>query len=299
MVLAKTLNYTKASTQLHTTQSNLSKIITNMEKEIGVQLLIRTPQEVSLTYAGEVFLDELQKSLEQYKRAVSMSQMAAQEVQGTISVGYLGTAVAHFLPGIVKEFRMNHPKIRLTLCDYTYSRLTEATIDGVVDVAIVPEFGMPQLPNHSNRILTTDDLCLLLNCNHPKAGMTSVDLSSMRDQPFLAIDPQVSYYDYKLLTSMCYDQGFTPNVTHLCNSLQDLLVMVACNEGVAMLAQHMQRFSTEDVCFVPLRGYEKSFSIICQWKNDNNPYVPCFIQTVEQHVPSLTQKLTTAKHGDC
>lgn len=56
--VASLRSYTKAAALLFVTESSLSKKITRLEKEVGVQLLDRSRHGVSLTAAGRVFLEE-------------------------------------------------------------------------------------------------------------------------------------------------------------------------------------------------------------------------------------------------
>ena len=64
ITLAQTLNYTKASSLLHTTQPNLSKMIVNMEQELGVKLFVRNKRDVSLSPAGVAFLPQAERMME-------------------------------------------------------------------------------------------------------------------------------------------------------------------------------------------------------------------------------------------
>ena len=55
---AEHLNFTKAAESLHISQSALSKKISDLENHFGVQLFLRGKQSLSLTMAGQVFLNE-------------------------------------------------------------------------------------------------------------------------------------------------------------------------------------------------------------------------------------------------
>lgn len=56
--VAKTLNYTKAASQLYISQSAITKQIFLLEKELGVELFIRSHKGVQLTLVGELFLKD-------------------------------------------------------------------------------------------------------------------------------------------------------------------------------------------------------------------------------------------------
>lgn len=56
MVLGESRNITKAADKLFITQSALSKRIKNIERELGVELLLRSRQGIRFTPSGETVL---------------------------------------------------------------------------------------------------------------------------------------------------------------------------------------------------------------------------------------------------
>jgi DNA-binding transcriptional LysR family regulator len=119
--LATTLNFTKASTLLHMTQPNMSKLISSMEQELGVQLVLRNRRAVSLTPAGKEFLSSAEKIIDIYKSAETHVKEIDVGNSGTIKIGFLSTALIHHLPILVRKFNESYPDITLKLFDYTFS----------------------------------------------------------------------------------------------------------------------------------------------------------------------------------
>src|SRR5229473_8066239 len=63
LAVAEALNFTKAAAQLRVAQPALSRRVTDLEDEIGVDLLKRSPRGVTLTAEGKLFLDEVSEWL--------------------------------------------------------------------------------------------------------------------------------------------------------------------------------------------------------------------------------------------
>lgn len=282
LTLASTLNFTKASAMLYTTQPNLSRMLASIEQEIGAQLLVRSKRDVKLTAAGEVFQREMERAVQQYYHAIEVTKQAESGVYGSVKVGFLGTALTARLPAIVNRFREQHPGIHLQLVDYTYSLLMEALAARKIDLAVIPDRELDRLPQIAKRYLFADDMCAVVSKTHKLAAESEIDLSLLVDEPFVMMDPKVSIRDYELVTDICIEQDFVPEVAYEANTLNNLLLMVECGVGVAILAQHMTHFATENVRFIRLKGYEKFFRVSCAWHKDANPCVDSFLEVIDQ-----------------
>lgn len=282
LTLADTLNYTKASKLLHITQPNLSKMIVNLEGEVGALLFQRSKRGVRLTPAGEVFYREITEMMAVYRRALERTQDVETGTSGTIEIGYLGTAVVYFLPGIVNRFRQDNPDIALTLRDFTYSPLMERLSSDQIDVAILPDRELDQIHHLAKKYLFSDDMCVVVPKSHPLASRRQVDLVELKNESFVMMNPKISIRDYEMVTNMCLEQEFLPNIVYEANTLINLLMMVECEEGVAILAEHMRHFATDNVCFVNLIGYENYFRMVCAWREGRNPSIPKLMAVIDE-----------------
>jgi len=275
LTLSDTLNYARASSMLHTTQPNLSKIIFNLEQTLGVQLFTRNKRCVKLTPAGETFCKEMQVLMNQYDYAFNKVREVDAGIKGSIEVGFLAPAVALILPQIICRFREEHPDILIKLSDYSYSRLLEAILEGKLDIAMIPDRELDRIPNLKKKFMFADDMCLVVPSKHPLAGVERIDLSMARDDPFVIIAPKVSIFGYNLVTDICMENNFAPKSVHLANTLTSLLMMIECGVGVSVLASHMIRYASEKVSFVKINGGEGFFQLTCAWRSGTEKENSC------------------------
>lgn len=284
LTLSDTLNYTKASQILYTTQPNLSKSIVNLEEEVGVKLFIRTKRDVRLTPAGEVFRREAEKLMSHYMNAIYKAREVEEGLNGYITLGFLGTATTKLLPQIVKLFKAKYPNIYLDLKDFTYSSLFDALIEDEIDIALMPDRELETVPNVMRKFIFADDMCLAVGKDHEAADLDMIDLYDVKDEFFIQMDPKISIRDHKLITTMCVEQDFTPQVIYEANTLNNVLMMVECNMGISILASHMTHFSTNNVRFIKLKGYEKYFKMVAAWKihNDRDQNIIRLLQIIEE-----------------
>src|SRR5579875_3873835 len=126
--------FNRAANALHLSQSAVSDQILDLEREIGVRLLNRSRERVSLTPAGEIFLEDARKVLADAERAVERARRSANGETGSLRIAFLVWGASSFLPGFIREFRQLHPEVKLSLLEMLPSAQSEALIRGNLDV---------------------------------------------------------------------------------------------------------------------------------------------------------------------
>lgn len=280
-ILAELLNYTRASQILHTTQPNLSKIISNLEEEAGIQLFMRNKRDVRLTPAGLSYYRDIKNMLALHEKALEKARHVDEGIEGVIHIGFLGTALTGYLPRIVNKFRRAHPKIMLKLEDYTFSPLNEALRGEEIDAALTLDRELENIPRLEKKFLFSDDMCMVMHKDHPMANEKKVSLDDIREEPFVMMDPKVSMLDFELVSDICARHGFFPKVAHEANTLQNVMMMVECKVGVSILAGHMRRFATDYLRFVEIEGFESFFKVICAWRRGLNPSMLKLLEIID------------------
>lgn len=86
MVLAEELHFGRAAARLHLTQSTLSPQIQRLERQVGVELVLRNSRRVALAPAGQVFLGGARDAVEIVGRAVREAQRTNWG-QATVRIG--------------------------------------------------------------------------------------------------------------------------------------------------------------------------------------------------------------------
>src|SRR5580698_4936629 len=85
--VAKEQSFTKAAIHLGLPKSSVSRAIRDLEGRLGVRLLVRTTRSVSLTEAGEIYLDRCQKLLEDAEQADLQIGALQASPRGKLRVG--------------------------------------------------------------------------------------------------------------------------------------------------------------------------------------------------------------------
>lgn len=136
---ARHLSLTKASAELHVTQSAVSHRIQALEAELGRRLFERYTRRLELTPAGVTLSAGLTRGLAEITRALAALDGAPSV--NTINVSVLPSFATRWLVPRLPKFRRLHPEIEVRIA------AEEALADlraGRVDVAV--RFGMGRYP---------------------------------------------------------------------------------------------------------------------------------------------------------
>lgn len=283
VTLAETLSYTRASQKLHITQPNLSKMIIHLEHLTGSQLFIRNKRDVKLTPAGKVFYHDVKKMLTTYDGALEKIKNMENGTTGVINLGFFGTTMAQLLPLIINQFSSKYPTIKINPLDYSYSRIMDSLQNGELDMAICPDLELDTIPGLIKTCIFKDEMCLVVPQDHKFAKLDTIDLVRIKNEPLINMNPKDSRRDHNFINHICLNGGFLPNTVYEASTLLNLMVMVDCKVGCTILAGHMRRFATNTIRFVPIKGLEEAFHVVCIHTGaPTNECVPRLLEVIDQ-----------------
>src|ERR1700757_1513588 len=101
--VAANQGFSRSARELHVSQSAISEQISDLEREIGVPLLVRGQQKTGLTLPGEIFLTEAKRVLAAADHAVETARRAARGEIGTLNVGFFNGGTGTDVPAIIKS----------------------------------------------------------------------------------------------------------------------------------------------------------------------------------------------------
>ena len=189
ITIAECRSISKAACELFISQPSLSSILSNMEKDLGVSLFDRSTNPISLTYAGEKYVETAKKilSLESNlkKELIDISTMK----KGKITIGIPSVRGTHVLPLILPKFKKEYPGIDIHVIEGDSNYLEECLLSGKVDLVLT------SLPSTDKRItceLLYEEKIMLackkgyLNSQHLlDINSNIVNLNSLKDVDFI------------------------------------------------------------------------------------------------------------------
>jgi len=177
----KSGGFTRASEQLHLSQSTVSQHIKQLEEELDCPLFLRVGKRVLITEAGNVLLQYAEKIFHDLKNAeMAVREMNAMK-RGAVRLGVGATTLTYRLTHVLGDYNRRFPDIELIVLTGTTEFLLDAVKSQNLDLAIVmstpvPPQGMTVTP------LGREELVVVMNREHPLARKSILepgDLSSI------------------------------------------------------------------------------------------------------------------------
>ena len=113
--VARRRSFTEAAHTFYLTQPAITHQISALERELGTKLFLRTTRSVALTRAGELFLEDAKRILDQEDRALERLRQMGGSGQLELKIGYLNSPCRHFLPGLIRDYQERYPQVSLEL----------------------------------------------------------------------------------------------------------------------------------------------------------------------------------------
>lgn len=136
LALADNLHFGRSSREQHVSPSALSRIIKQLEDEIGAPLFLRDNRSVTLTREGRHFREYAAATLRGWEALRQNLQQEQDILRGELSLYCSVTASYSFLYDILSRFREDHPHIELKLHTGDAERAVERVREGREDIAI-------------------------------------------------------------------------------------------------------------------------------------------------------------------
>ena len=113
VAVAEELHFGRAAAKVNITQSGLSDAILALEKELGVQLLLRTTRRVELTRAGASFYERSVRMISELELSREIVRSIAGKTTRKIAIGTVYPATIGVLPSFLSRIGRKYPDIRM------------------------------------------------------------------------------------------------------------------------------------------------------------------------------------------
>lgn len=222
-------SFTAAAEREGATQSGISQHIRQLETELGATLFTRSGRAVEPTPAAKSYyrkcVDAL-KTLDAAGQAVS-----AGGIDGVIRIGLMPTFTRSILTPALEQFFNSAPGAEISIIEAYSGVLTEMTLKGELDFAVVPAF--EGAVGISSRLIARDRE-VLVGARHDVAALLApVRLSELG--PLKVVVPGIQNTRRRSIETYCATNGVLVAQRLELDAMMGTLQFVAASDWVAIL----------------------------------------------------------------
>jgi DNA-binding transcriptional LysR family regulator len=181
---AENLSFSEAARHLHVTQPTISHHIKSLEKELGVELFLRTGHTLKLTNAGRLLLPWAHKLVHQAIEVQELMASLQEKIVGQLRVACSTTAGKYILPQLAARFCQRFPGIKVSILSCTQPHIVPRLLEGEANLAVVSSYDLCRNGFECQEFFN-DHITLIVPADHPWAMRQAADPAELLDESMI------------------------------------------------------------------------------------------------------------------
>jgi LysR family transcriptional regulator, carnitine catabolism transcriptional activator len=224
-------SFTAAAADLGMTQSAVSRLVLQLEKQLGVSLFLRSTRNVVLTAPGREFTVSARRLIEDLNIQVENARALGGQVRGRLIVSCLLSLTHQVVPQAVLRYRKAHPGVEIHLSEGLGGDVHEDVRSGFAD------FGIGNAVAFSQEIVTEEivqESCFaVLPSTHRLRSKPSLALRDLENEEFVSLPTSAGLR--RQIDAIAAANGLSLKHTTVVEQFGTLFDFVAAAVGVAIV----------------------------------------------------------------
>lgn len=231
--VAEARSISSAAADLHVTPTAVASALTELERVLRTQLVVRRKAHgITLTPTGRYLHERIAGLLHEADELELAAAGGGAELVGPLVLGCYSTVAPTVVPTLMEWVRENHPRVELTVVTGSQAELPHRLLTGGLDLAIGYDIGLPG--GLDSVLLYSAPPYALLPAEHPLAQGESVSITDLAAEPMVMLDlPPAAQHTLQLFGKA----GTTPRVVQRTTDFELTRSLVARGLGYSVLIQ--------------------------------------------------------------
>ena len=251
VAVAEELHFSRAALRIRVAQPTLSKQIQDLEERLGVQLFTRSHHRVSVTDAGNAFVDEARRSIAHAEGAFRAATAFKPSSEDRLTIGYSPRINLRLLTIVRKLAHACLPDLRISFVSSHPPDQLQALSENIIHVGLVT---LPfQHEAIATKLLIREPLTVAMHPSHRLSGKNHLKARELNGVPVISFPRRQhpSFHDH--LFRLFKKQGYAPNVVQEVTTESEALYMVAEGVGVALIRPSLASILHSGIVFRKFR----------------------------------------------
>lgn len=258
-------SFTRAADHLFVTQPTISKMIKNLEGELGVELFDRSRKQLVLTDAGRVILDQAQTIDKAFDNLQTELDDLLGLQKGHIRIGLPPIMDADHFIRILGDFHKIYPNITFQLLENGAKKIEEDINNDKLDV------GITVLPTDEEEFhyfsFMKEELKVVVPPSHALATRKQIKLEELKDEQVILFNKDFALNDR--ITEACKEAGFIPKVVSESSQWDFIGKMIASELGISILPYSVSNLLKEEVYAINVVKPMIEWDLAIIWKKNH------------------------------
>ena len=263
--VAKHLNFTEAADENFVSQPAISRQIDKLEAYLGCKLLNRNTHGVSLTEAGEEFLEYAKNTVAEENAIMKRMSQIEHSRTGKITIACLfdGTQI---IASVLESVSQKVPQFIFSINQFTGRDFGKALRSASHDFYFGFVESLQGLGNF--RYIEINTISMVIY-GHEKYGsmIRELDWARLQEVPFLIFQPSVGPILYDSIIQICKKAGFEPNISAYYNSLEATLIGANSGLGITIIPNSVLNSLPSHMVLKEVPGSEAAFRSMIAWQD--------------------------------
>lgn len=254
--VAESGSFSGAAKKLNYSQSMISKTISSLENNLGIQLVLRVKSQNILTEAGNSLYKDFKHLLKDMEDSVTRAYEIQMNPDKPLRIGVIDCVTSREnLACAILEI-CNKNKIALQYNEQRIKELLVSAQEKKLDVIVTSAIDQDTLIKYGyqTKVFYQTKAAVFLPRSNPLFDCDKIQLSDLSEEKFIMLSPENSPNYLKYFSDICEAHGFKPNVSANVSNTHSYRVNILSGQGIVFADDHtdiehedIKKFVLDDV----------------------------------------------------